>query len=989
MSDKPEQQKQPFTEQDGLFAAELVTPAAPVADDEPPFDPYYDVPPAEDDYYAPPMDAAVMDAPMMEAPAQDVPAALPTGMPAYSAPTTSAPESGAPAAFAADPLGDFMPPAYRVGGYGEDFDPADPYGERTYSLSTVDPASLTAGLNDRQEEAVLHSGSPLLIVAGAGSGKTRVLTHRIAYLLATHRATPGQILAITFTNKAAAEMRERIEALVGPRAKHMWISTFHSFCVRVLRREATALGLKSTFTIYDSTDSQRLLSLIIKELNLDTKKFTAKAVGNRISGLKNELVSAEAYASRVASDNPYEKTIAQIYTVYTQRLRAANSLDFDDLIGRTVFLLKKFPEIANYYRRKFRHILVDEYQDTNHAQYQLVRELVGAHTKAPADRGPYPDAVPPAELTVVGDSDQSIYAFRGADIRNITDFEKDYPNAHTILLEQNYRSTQNILSAANAVIERNPDRRPKKLWTASGAGAKIIGYVAESEHAEARYITREIDRLADEHGVQPGDVAIFYRTNAQSRTLEDMLMRAGLPYRVVGGTRFYERKEIKDALAYLRALSNPDDDVNVRRILNEPKRGIGAKSESVVADYATAHRISFYAAARQAADIPGLGAAAVKKYAEFVRLMDDLAQIARTEPAATCLEAVLEQTGYLAALRASKDIQDESRVENLSELLDAMVEFETENPGADLEQFLEHVALVADADSIPNRPASAEGENASAAQIAAEAAEAKAQGMVTLMTLHTAKGLEFPVVFLTGMEHGLFPHQRALTDEKEMSEERRLAYVGLTRAMERLYLTRSETRTMWGKSQFNPPSPFLEEIPEELIEWKRTAGFSGFGASGIGAYGARGGGSYGGSSYGAGYSGGSRSGYSSGYGSGGYSGGYSSGGYSSGSSRGAYSDPYESRPARRSEPSTAAVNGSASYGLAAAAASSKVTNRSRVHQSKEIPTLAVGDTVRHTKFGEGRVLAVEGSGDKTVAKVRFGSEEKRLLLRYAPLEKVS
>lgn len=983
MSDKPEQQKQPFTEQDGLFAAELVTPAAPVTDDEPPFDPYYDVPPAEDDYYAPPMDAAVMDAPVMEAPAQDVPAALPTSMPAYSAPTTSAPEPGASAAFAADPLGDFMPPAYRVGGYGEDFDPADPYGERTYSLSTVDPSSLTAGLNERQEEAVLHSGAPLLIVAGAGSGKTRVLTHRIAYLLATHRATPGQILAITFTNKAAAEMRERIEALVGPRAKHMWISTFHSFCVRVLRREAAALGLKSTFTIYDSTDSQRLLILIIKELNLDTKKFTAKAVGNRISALKNELVSAEAFASRVASDNPYEKTISQIYTVYTQRLRAANSLDFDDLIGRTVFLLKKFPEIANYYRRKFRHILVDEYQDTNHAQYQLVRELVGAHAKAPADRGPYPDAVPPAELTVVGDSDQSIYAFRGADIRNITDFEKDYPNAHTILLEQNYRSTQNILSAANAVIERNPDRRPKKLWTASGAGAKIIGYVAESEHAEARFITREIDRLADEHGVQPGDVAIFYRTNAQSRTLEDMLMRAGLPYRVVGGTRFYERKEIKDALAYLRALSNPDDDVNVRRILNEPKRGIGAKSESVVAEYASANRISFYSAARQAADVPGLGAAAVKKYAEFVRLMDDLAQIARTEPAATCLEAVLEQTGYLAALRASKDIQDESRVENLSELLDAMVEFETENPGADLEQFLEHVALVADADSIPNRPASAEGENASAAQIAAEAAEAKAQGMVTLMTLHTAKGLEFPVVFLTGMEHGLFPHQRALTDEKEMSEERRLAYVGLTRAMERLYLTRSETRTMWGKSQFNPPSPFLEEIPEELIEWKRTAGFSGFGASGMGAYGARGGGSYGsgsyGSSYGGGYSGGSRSGY----GSGGYSGGSRSGG-----SRGSY-DPYESRPVRRSEPSTADINGSASYGLAAATASSKVTNRSRVHQSKEIPTLAVGDTVRHTKFGEGRVLAVEGSGDKTVAKVRFGSEEKRLLLRYAPLEKVS
>ena len=857
------------------------------------------------------------------------------------------------------------------------------------SCPSVDPESLTRGLNDRQREAVTHAGSPLLILAGAGSGKTRVLTHRIAYLLATGRARAGEILAITFTNKAAAEMRERAGALVGDDARRMWVSTFHSACVRLLRYEHEAAGLSSSFTIYDAQDSQRLIQMVLKAQDVDIKRFTPKMVAARISDAKNELIGPARYAETAGKD-PVSRIVADAYVEYDKRMRASNALDFDDLIMRTVELLRDNPLIAEHYHRRFRHILVDEYQDTNHAQYQLVRELVGAHTKAPADRGPYPDAVPPAELTVVGDSDQSIYAFRGADIRNITDFEKDYPNAHTILLEQNYRSTQNILSAANAVIERNPDRRPKKLWTASGAGAKIIGYVAESEHAEARYITREIDRLADEHGVQPGDVAIFYRTNAQSRTLEDMLMRAGLPYRVVGGTRFYERKEIKDALAYLRALSNPDDDVNVRRILNEPKRGIGAKSESVVAEYASANRISFYAAARQAAEIPGLGAAAVKKYAEFVRLMDDLAQIARTEPAATCLEAVLEQTGYLAALRASKDIQDESRVENLSELLDAMVEFETENPGADLEQFLEHVALVADADSIPNRPASAEGENASAAQIAAEAAEAKAQGMVTLMTLHTAKGLEFPVVFLTGMEHGLFPHQRALTDEKEMSEERRLAYVGLTRAMERLYLTRSETRTMWGKSQFNPPSPFLEEIPEELIEWKRTAGFSGFGASGMGAYGARGGGSYGssyGNSYGGGYSGGSRSGYGSGSYSGGYSsGGYGSSGYSSGGSRGSY-DPYESRTARRSEPSTADINGSASYGLAAAA--SKVTNRSRVHQSKEIPTLAVGDTVRHTKFGEGRVLAVEGSGDKTVAKVRFGSEEKRLLLRYAPLEKVS
>ena len=584
----------------------------------------------------------------------------------------------------------------------------------------------------------------------------------------------------------------------------------------------------------------------------------------------------------------------------------------------------------------------------------------------------------------MGDSDQSIYAFRGADIRNITDFESDYPNAHIILLEQNYRSTQNILSAANAVIERNPNRRPKKLWTASGEGTKIVGYVAESEHAEARYIAQEIDRLADEHGIKPSDVAIFYRTNAQSRALEELLMRAGLPYRVVGGTRFYERKEIKDALAYLRALSNPDDDVSVRRILNEPKRGIGAKSETVIADHASAQRISFFAAARAAAaepgSAPGLGAAAVKKYAQFVKLMDDLAQIARTESAATTLEAVLEQSGYLAALRESKDIQDESRVENLSELLDAMVEFEAENPGADLEQFLEHVSLVADADLIPSRGASADGQTPSAAQIAAEAAEAKAQGMITLMTLHTAKGLEFPVVFLTGLEHGLFPHQRALTDEGEMSEERRLAYVGLTRAMQRLYITRSETRTMWGKSQFNPPSPFLEEIPEELIEWRRLGGFAGFGASGRGAY-ANGASGYGGYGQG-GYRG------ASGYGS---SGGRNADGHGfDGRSAGGYGTGYdESRTRANREPSTAEVNGSTSYGLAAAAsASGVVRNRSRVHQGKEIPQLKVGDTVRHKSFGEGRVLALEGTGDKTVAKVRFASEEKRLLLRYAPVEKV-
>ncbi|MBM7052024.1 UvrD-helicase domain-containing protein [Rothia sp. ZJ1223] len=853
-------------------------PDAPVVE-EPPFDPYYDAVPADDD---------------------------------------------------------FMPPSYQVG--GSSFAPAAP---ARYEVSSPMAVRLTEGLNEQQHEAVVHADAPLLIVAGAGSGKTRVLTHRIAYLLATGRAHQGQILAITFTNKAAMEMRERIAQLIGPRAQHMWISTFHSFCVRVLRREAKTLGLKTTFSIYDSADSLRLLTLIAKQHNLDPKKFAPRAIANKISGLKNELISADQYAMQVSPSNPYESAISKVYSDYTARLRAANSLDFDDLIAQTVYLLRAFPQVAEYYRRRFRHILVDEYQDTNHAQYALVRELVGAHRRT-EEQGPYPDALPPAELTVVGDSDQSIYAFRGADIRNITDFESDYKNARTILLEQNYRSTQNILSAANAVIERNTDRRPKKLWTASGDGAKITGYVADSEHLEARFIAQEVDRLRDEKGVAPGDIAVFYRTNAQSRTLEEALMKVGLPYRVVGGTRFYERKEIKDALAYLRALVNPDDDINVRRVLNEPKRGIGAKSESVVADFASRERISFMAAARRTGDIQDLGAAGSKKIAAFVQLMDDLAQIAETEDAATCLEAVLEQTGYLQALRESNDIQDETRVENLSELVDAVRDFQNDNEGASLPDFLEHVALVADADQIPHKPgANADGHEPSAAQIAQEVEQARSQGVITLMTLHTAKGLEFPVVFLTGLEHGLFPHQRALTDDSEMSEERRLAYVGLTRAMERLYITRAEMRSMWGKSQYNPPSPFIEEIPQELIDWKRRGGAS----TGAG---------WGGSSY-------------SGYGSPVYSDRFSS--------ATSYGSVERERFGRSSTADAA--------GLKAAA-----KNVSRVEPQKEIPLLAVGDKVSHAKFGEGNIIAVEGSGDKTVAKVRFAGEEKRLMLRYAPLTKL-
>ncbi|WP_178946010.1 UvrD-helicase domain-containing protein [Kocuria sp. TGY1127_2] len=829
---------------------------------------------------------------------------------------------------------------------------------------TRDPQSLVEGLNEHQAAAVTHSGSPLLIVAGAGSGKTRVLTHRIAYLLATGRAHQGEILAITFTNKAAAEMRERVVELVGPRAEKMWISTFHSFCVRVLRREAGTLGMKSSFSIYDAADSLRLVTLIAKEFELDSKKFAPKALQHRISALKNELIDAEQNASSASSTDPWESNVARVYSEYTRRLRAANAMDFDDLIAETVFMFRAFPQVAEYYRRRFRHILVDEYQDTNHAQYALVRELTGhdaARNSSQDQATPYPQGAEPAELTVVGDSDQSIYAFRGADIRNITDFERDYPSARTILLEQNYRSTQNILSAANSVIERNPNRRDKKLWTASGDGALITGYVAENEHAEARFIAEEIDRLRDEEGVAPGDVAVFYRTNAQSRSVEEILMRVGLPYRVVGGTRFYERKEIKDALSYLRALMNPDDDISVRRILNEPKRGIGARSEGAIANLASRNRTSFMAAARNAEEAPGLAAAGAKKIGAFVTLMDDLEQIASTESAATCLEAVLEQSGYLEALRTSDDPQDESRVENLAELVAVVREFERDNPEGGLTEFLEHVSLVADADQIPNRPKQGDEEEGgvSAAQVAREVAEAREQGVVTLMTLHTAKGLEFPVVFLTGMEHGIFPHQRALADENEMSEERRIAYVGLTRAMERLYLTRAESRSMWGQGQFNPPSPFLEEIPEHLIDWKRLGAASGFSAGGFG---------------------------SPVYGSGAFGGGPGRRDHGTWSGSGAWggrgTGPTQ-RPAPASHDAgySGGIEGSPNLGT-------RATKASRINQSKEIPSLAIGDTVEHKTFGTGRVIALEGGGDKTVAKVRFANEEKRLLLRYAPLKKV-
>ncbi|MGW3495143.1 DNA helicase PcrA [Streptomyces sp. NPDC001020] len=681
----------------------------------------------------------------------------------------------------------------------------------------IDPAALLEGLNENQRAAVVHAGSPLLIVAGAGSGKTRVLTHRIAHLLAERGVHPGQILAITFTNKAAGEMKERVEQLVGPRANAMWVMTFHSACVRILRRESKKLGFTSSFSIYDAADSKRLMALVCRDLDLDPKRFPPKSFSAKISNLKNELIDEEDFAAQAADG--FEKTLAQAYALYQSRLREANALDFDDLIMTTVNLLRAFPDVAEHYRRRFRHVLVDEYQDTNHAQYALVRELVGP---AVGDR---PEGAPsgepdlgPAELCVVGDADQSIYAFRGATIRNILQFEEDYPDAATILLEQNYRSTQTILSAANAVIERNESRRPKNLWTNAGAGARIAGYVADTEHDEAQFVADEIDRLTDRDEAKAGDVAVFYRTNAQSRVFEEVFIRVGLPYKVVGGVRFYERKEVRDVLAYLRVLANPEDSVPLRRILNVPKRGIGERAEAMIDALAQREKISFAQALGRVDEAYGMAARSTNAVKRFNVLMDDLRTIVESGAGpATILEAVLERTGYLAELQASTDPQDETRIENLQELAAVALEFEQERgedavpseaaaPAGTLSDFLEKVALVADSDQIPD--------------------EEEGSGVITLMTLHTAKGLEFPVVFLTGMEDGVFPHMRALGQTKELEEERRLAYVGITRARERLYLTRSAMRSAWGQPSYNPPSRFLEEIPDQHVEWKRTGASS-------------------------------------------------------------------------------------------------------------------------------------------------------------------
>ncbi|MEU7255537.1 DNA helicase PcrA [Streptomyces rimosus] len=767
----------------------------------------------------------------------------------------------------------------------------DPYYRDGAPRPAVDPAALLEGLNDQQKAAVVHSGGPLLIVAGAGSGKTRVLTHRIAHLLGARGVHPGQILAITFTNKAAGEMKERVEDLVGPRANAMWVSTFHSACVRILRRESKKLGFTSSFSIYDAADSKRLMALVCRDLDLDPKRFPPKSFSAKVSNLKNELIDEETFADQAADG--FEKSVAEAYAMYQARLREANALDFDDIIMTTVNLLQAFPDVADHYRRRFRHVLVDEYQDTNHAQYTLVRELVG-----PAESA--------GELCVVGDADQSIYAFRGATIRNILQFEEDYPDATTIMLEQNYRSSQTILSAANAVIERNENRRPKNLWTDAGEGPRIIGYVADTEHDEAQFVADEIDRLTDAGDAKAGDVAVFYRTNAQSRVFEEIFIRVGLPYKVVGGVRFYERKEVRDVLAYLRVLANPEDTVPLRRILNVPKRGIGERAEAMIDALSAREKITFPQALRRVDEAYGMAARSANAVKRFNTLMEELRTIVESGAGpATVLEAVLERTGYLAELQSSTDPQDETRIENLQELAAVALEFEQdrgeENPGT-LADFLEQVALVADSDQIPDE-------------------DEEGTGVITLMTLHTAKGLEFPTVFLTGMEDGVFPHMRALGQTKELEEERRLAYVGITRARERLYVTRSTMRSAWGQPSYNPPSRFLEEIPDTYLDWRRTG------------------------------------------------------------------------PATPSA-SMGSLSGSGGGGFGSGLSSSRTKAgpsgfATRRAKDREVVSLAVGDRVTHDSFGLGSVVAVKGSGDNAEATIDFGGEKpKRLLLRYAPVEKL-
>ncbi len=680
-----------------------------------------------------------------------------------------------------------------------------------------DGDELLTGLNPHQREAVLYRGPALLIVAGAGSGKTRVLTHRIASLLREKDAYPSQILAITFTNKAAGEMRERVSQLIGDQARGMWISTFHSACVRILRREADQFGFTKAFTIYDSGDSRALVKRLVKDHGADAYGLTPGGVQSRISKLKNELADAESFARQANMSDPAERIFAELFADYQRALQRANAFDFDDLIGQTVYLFRAFPHIADVYRRRFRHILVDEYQDTNHAQYSLIHELtrpVSGGASEPYSAGGMmifePEKAPELEgasLTVVGDSDQSIYAFRGADIRNISEFERDFPGAKVVLLEQNYRSTQNILSAANAVISHNFDRKDKKLWTDLGAGDPIVGYTGYSQHDEAQFVADEIEAL-HRTGVEYGQIAVFYRTNSQSRALEEIFIRSALPYKIMGGTKFYERAEIKDALAYLVAVANPADEMAVRRILNKPRRGIGDVTESAIARYASEREMAFRDALADSASL-GVGPkiqAAISQLDELLAeasalMLPATGELAPPTTVAEGLQLLLTKSGYLDALRASRDPQDEARLENLDELVAVTREFARNNPDGTIIDFLSEVALVSDADDLDD-----------------------ATGTVSLMTMHTAKGLEYDSVFLTGVEEDLLPHRISAGEPGGPQEERRLFYVGVTRARRKLYLTLAMTRAQFGEVTVAMPSRFLQEIPVGLIDWRQSPG---------------------------------------------------------------------------------------------------------------------------------------------------------------------
>ncbi len=736
-----------------------------------------------------------------------------------------------------------------------------------------------SGLNPVQREAVMHTGGPLLIIAGAGSGKTRVLTHRIAYLIRELGVSPFGVLAITFTNKAAEEMKHRVGALVGPVAKDMWVSTFHSACVRILRRDATRLGYKNGFTIYDQSDTVRLTGYILRDLNIDTKKFPPRTVHATISAAKNDLIDVGQY--QAIAQGAFERRIGDVYAEYQKRLLDANAMDFDDLLVKAVELFRKHPDALDSYRRRFEHILVDEYQDTNKAQNELIISLASGHRN----------------VCVVGDDNQSIFRFRGADMRNIMDFENAFDETTVIVLEQNYRSTQKILDAANAVISNNENRRPKILFTEQAGGELIERYQAEDEHDEARWAVREMTRLHEHEQYRWAEMAVFYRANAQSRVVEEQLARAGVPYKVVGGTRFYDRREIKDMLAYVRAMLNPDDEVSLRRIANTPKRGVGDASLEKIDAFARENRVSFGDALRHASEA-GVTGKALTGIGQLLTLIDDLwprgTRATRLSPS-ELLEAIIDRSGYGVELEAERSLEAAGRLENIQELVGNAQEFD------EVETFLESVSLVADSD-----------------QLGGDISE------VVLMTLHTAKGLEFPVVFMVGMEDGVFPHLRSLGEPEELEEERRLAYVGITRARERLYLTHAWSRSLWGNTQYNPPSRFLEEIPEELTkraegQTKGTRWQSG-GIGGVRTH-------------------------------------MVESAMRRGRGRSAFDEKSGASGAQR-------ATGAAALGLKA------------------------GEDIVHAKWGEGVVLEVGGQGEDAEALVRFpGLGEKRLLLSMAPVKR--